>query len=97
MLLESHMSVVHTFPSLGQLQGATQEVVLKIQEVDEHFNVPVYPVPFTPAQVAPSKSTPSHFSVPSLFPFPQTAAQLLSFIELHPVGQHPSLLIQEVI
>jgi hypothetical protein len=78
------------------VQGAEHKLVSKVQEL-EHFSVPVYPLPMTPAQVAPPKSVKSHFSVPSLFAFPQTIAQLLSFIELHPAGQHSSLLMQEVI
>jgi hypothetical protein len=96
-LLE-HISVVHEFGSSGQLQGAMHEPVSKVQ-FEKHFKVPVYPVPKTPEQVAPPKAVPSHFSVPSLIPFPQTAAQLLSLIELHPLpaGQHPSLLMQEII
>jgi hypothetical protein len=63
----------------------------------EHFKVPVYPVPKTPAHVAPPKEEVSHLSVPSITLFPHLASQLLSLIRLHPVGQHPSLLIQEVI
>jgi hypothetical protein len=94
-LLE-HKSVVHIFGSSGQLQGATHELVSKVQ-LEKHFNVPVYPAPLTPAHVAPPKELPSHFSVPSLYPFGHTGRQLLSFIKLHPVGQHPSLCIQEVI
>jgi hypothetical protein len=65
----------------------------------EHFNVPVYPVPKTPTHVAPPKSLPSHFSVPSRTLLPQEAAQLLSVSILHPplAGQQPSLFMQEVI
>jgi hypothetical protein len=37
----------------------------------EHFKVPVYPVPKTPAHVAPPKALPSHCSVPSIRLFPQ--------------------------
>jgi hypothetical protein len=90
-------SVVHGLLSLRQLQGATHELVLNWQL--EHFNVPVYPVPNTLKQVAPPKKVPSHFSFPSITLFPQEAAQLLSLITLHPlsVGQHPSLLMQEII
>jgi hypothetical protein len=71
-------SVVQGLLSLGQVQGAIQELVLNWQL--EHFNVPVYPVPNTLKQVAPPKAVPSHFSVPSRTLLPQTAEQSLSFV-----------------
>jgi hypothetical protein len=94
-----HISVVQGFPSfILQVQVAVHELVSKVHEL-EHFNVPVYPLPITPAQVAPPKLESSHFSVASITPFPQLAAQLLSFKLVHPLfaGQHPSLFMQLVI
>jgi hypothetical protein len=93
-----HNSVVQILLSSLQTQGSTQELVSKVHE-PEHFNVPVYPLPIIPAQVAPPRLEPSHFSVASITPFPQLAAQLLSFKLVHPLfaGQHPSLFTQLVI
>ena len=68
--LFTHWSVVHILPSSEQVQGATHKLVSKVHKPEKHFNVPVYPVPKTPAHVAPPKLAPSHFSVPSLIPFP---------------------------
>ena len=67
--LFTHWSVVQELLSLGQVQGAIHKLVSKVQTL-EHFNVPVYPEPKTPAQDAPPNSTLSHFSLPSLIPFP---------------------------
>ncbi len=55
-----------------------------ITQFDEHPS---------PETVFPS----SHPSPDSRTPFPHTGGQLLSFKELHPLGQHPSLLMHEVI
>jgi hypothetical protein len=76
-LFALQLSIVHGLPSSGQIQGATHKLVSKVQ-MFEHFNVPVYPLPLTPAQVAPPNAEPSHCSVPSLIPFPQTGLQSLS-------------------
>ena len=86
---------MQTLPSLGHVHGGIHKLVLNSQF--EHFNVPVYPAPFTPAHVAPPKEVPSHFSVPSRIPFPHTEAQSLSFNALHPLGQHPSFDLHAVI
>jgi hypothetical protein len=66
------ISLVQASLSLGQLQGAAHELVSNVQTL-EHFNVPVYPEPKTPEQVAPPKALEvSHFSFPSLIPFPHS-------------------------
>jgi hypothetical protein len=87
---------VHALLSLGQLQRLAHERVSKVQ-LEKHFKVPLYPDPKTPAHVAPPKTVPSHFSVPSRILFPQLEEQSLSVVELHPLGQHPSLFAQAVI
>jgi hypothetical protein len=72
------------------------EPVSKVQ-LEKHFKIPVYPIPMTPAQVAPPKEIPSHLSAPSRTLFPQTAVQSISFNRVHTVGQHPSPLKHEEI
>jgi hypothetical protein len=92
--------VPQLYPKLEQVtvQGAAHKLVLKVHRF-VHFNVPVYPAPKTPSHVAPPKAELSHFSVPSIIPFPQTGVytQSLSFATVHPTGQYPSLFIQAVI
>jgi hypothetical protein len=83
LLIPQIVLVPQLYPKLEQVtvQGATHKLVLNVHK-PVHFKVPVYPAPKTPSHVAPPKAEPSHFSVPSLIPFPQIGVytQSLSFM-----------------
>ena len=83
------------------MPGQNPSVVARMQGRGVALHTMLQPVPLnvriqlpSETQVAAVGQLPSQSSPDSTTPLPHTGGQLLSLIELHPVGQQPSLLTQ---